>query len=200
MARTLVWRGTDGWRAEAVEVELAGEGLRARGTQIGADPLPYRLDYALDAAAGFVTRALDVTVTGDGWRRMLRLARDPSSGAWTIAARAEGDAPLPPPGGDAPALAGALDCDLGLSPLTNAMPVAREALARRAGGADLVMAWVSVPDLAVRASPQRYEHVAPAVVRYVDRGEFEGFTVELRLDADGLVIDYPGLAERVTAS
>ena len=31
------------------------------------------------------------------------------------------------------------------------------------------MAWVSVPDLGVHGSAQRYEHVRPGVVRYVDR-------------------------------
>jgi hypothetical protein len=39
--------------------------------------------------------------------------------------------------------------------------------------------------------------VRPGVVRYVDRGRFEGFTAELPFDADGLVLDYPGLARRV---
>jgi hypothetical protein len=34
-------------------------------------------------------------------------------------------------------------------------------------------------------------------VRYVDRGLFDGFTAELELDRDGLVVHYPGLAERV---
>jgi hypothetical protein len=38
--------------------------------------------------------------------------------------------------------------------------------------------------------------VAPGVVRFVDRGQFDGFTAELELDRDGLVVRYPGLAER----
>jgi hypothetical protein len=92
---------------------------------------------------------------------------------------------------------GALDCDLGLSPLTNAMPVHRTGLLHRPGAEDFLMTWVSVPDLVVHASAQRYEHVRPGVVRYVDRGQFEGFTAELAFDADGLVLDYPGLARRV---
>jgi hypothetical protein len=66
------------------------------------------------------------------------------------------------------------------------------------------MAWVSVPDLELLASPQRYEHVRTggpgAIVRFLDRGLFDGFTAELPLDRDGLVIDYPGLARRIVAS
>jgi hypothetical protein len=56
---------------------------------------------------------------------------------------------------------------------------------------------VSVPDLRLHASPQRYEHVRPGVVRYV---ALDGdFTAELELDDDGLVVRYPRLAERVSA-
>ena len=75
------------------------------------------------------------------------------------------------------------------------MPVRRSGLHERAGAEDFVMAWVSVPDLKVHASPQRYEHVRPGVVRYVSRDG--DFTSELEVDADGLVVRYPRLAERV---
>jgi hypothetical protein len=34
-------------------------------------------------------------------------------------------------------------------------------------------------------------------VRFIDRGVFEGFTADLRLDADAFVVFYPELAERV---
>jgi len=51
------------------------------------------------------------------------------------------------------------------------------------------------------SSAQRYEHVRRtahgSVVRYVDRGLFDGFEAELELDADGLVVRYPELAMRV---
>jgi uncharacterized protein len=56
---------------------------------------------------------------------------------------------------------------------------------------------VSVPDLKVHAAPQRYEHVRPGVVRFVSLDS--DFTAELELDGDGLVVRYPGLAERVEA-
>jgi hypothetical protein len=38
-----------------------------------------------------------------------------------------------------------------------------------------------------------------AVVRYTDRGVHDGFTAELLLDREGLVVEYPGLARVVTA-
>ena len=201
MRRLLLWSGTDEWRAECAAVDLGANGITAGGTQLGADPLPYRADYELDAGDGFVTRSLLVEVTGEGWARRIHLERD-DGGAWSCDADASGDVEFPPPGGDAAALDGALDCDLGLSPLTNFMPVRRHGLHDGAESRDFLMAWVSMPDLALFPSPQRYEHVRRdadgAVVRYLDLGRHEGFTAELELDRDGLVIAYPGLARRVS--
>lgn len=197
MNRLVHWEGTDEWRAEAAEIDLGTDGVAARGVQLGTDPLPYRLEYELDATEGWVTRTLAVETKGQGWERRLLLSRD-SEGAWGIDTEARGDAALTGPGGPASELDGALDCDLGFSPLTNLMPIRREGLDRAPGSSDHLMAWVSVPDLEVFASAQRYEHVSASaegsVVRFIDRGRFEGFTADLQLDEDGLARLYPGLA------
>jgi uncharacterized protein len=197
--RLVLWSGLDAWRAEAVTVDLTAAGLSAAGSQLGVDPLPYRLDYALTTYPDLATRSLEVRVTGDGWTRRLRLDHD-GDGDWRCDAGKDGEAPLPDAGGDAAAVRGALDCDLARSPLTNTMPVRRGGLAERPGAADFLMAFVSVPDLGLHPSRQRYEHVRRgphgAVVRYVDRGLFPGFTAELELDGDGLAVLYPELARR----
>ena len=203
-----IWVGEedrdDAWRAEVARVELGESGLRATGTQLGVDPVPYRLDYRLDAwGEGFVTRSLRVEAVGEGWERRLRLERD-DSGEWSAEVGGEGALDLPAPGGDASGLGEALDCDLGLSPLTNTMPVRRHSLHTGAGERerDFLMAWVSVPDLSVHASRQRYEHLRRegdgAVVRYasVEDGRVV-FMSDLELDADGLVRVYPRLGRRL---
>jgi len=190
----------DAWRSEVGAVDLTNTGIAATGTQVGVDPLPYRVDYDLDARDGFVTRRLVVSAAGAGWSRQVDLQHD-GDGSWTVAAVATGRVDLPAPGGNAATVQGALDCDLGLSPLTNLMPIRRSGLAERPGGADFLMAWVSVPDLTVLASAQRYEHVGQSqlgpVVRYVDRGLFPGFTADLQLDSSCVVLVYPNLAQRV---
>ncbi|MBA2629486.1 MAG: putative glycolipid-binding domain-containing protein [Thermoleophilaceae bacterium] len=186
--RVLLWRGTDAWRAEYADVTIAADRLLARGTQIGVEPRPYRLSYALDTGTGFVTSRLTVDTAGEGWSRRLDLTRD-AAGAWHMSADGAGAKDLGPPGGDQSALGGANDCDLAFSPLTNTMPIRRDG----GGPANYVMAWVSVPDLAVVRSEQRYEPVGDGRVRYVD-GDFRA---ELELDADGFCLRYPGLAERV---
>lgn len=195
--RFLVWMGIEEWLAEAASVDLADTGLRATGVQLGADPVPYRVAYRLDATDGFLTRELEVTAAGEEWSRRLLLRHD-GSGGWRAESDSDGDVPGGSWDGELPDLADARDIDLGSSPLTNSMPILRHRL-NRSGSHDFLMAWVSVPALRVLASPQRYEHVRNAdsggVVRFLD-GE-SGFSAELALDRDGLVRLYPQLARRV---
>ena len=182
--RALVWSGVEEWLAEHAQVDVLHDGVLATGVQLGVEPEPYRLDYLLDVPHDWITRRLEIAASGAGWRRSLVLEHD-GAGHWTANSERVTD------------VDGALDCDLAFSPLTNLMPVRRSGLHQRPGSEDLVMAWVSVPDLRVHASPQRYEHVRPEVVRYV---ALDGdFTAELELDHDGLVVRYPRLAERVGA-
>jgi hypothetical protein len=68
MNEIYLWTGLRTWRAEASEVGLVGDRLSASGTQLGADPLPYRLDYSSTTGRRFVTERLDVTTRGQGWQ------------------------------------------------------------------------------------------------------------------------------------
>ena len=159
--RAFVWRGVEEWLAEHAQVDLHDDGVLATGVQLGVEPEPYLVEYRLEAPSDWITRRLEIEASGAGWRRSLTLEHD-GAGRWTA------------DGQRLPDVDGALDCDLAYSPLTNLMPARRSALHERAGSEDFVMAWVSVPDLRVHASPQRYEHVRPGVVRYVSRdGDFK---------------------------
>jgi uncharacterized protein len=183
VTRVLTWRGVEEWLAEHANVELTADGILASGVQLGVAPEDYRVDYLLDVPSDWVTRRLEVEAAGPGWRRALVLEHD-GAGAWTC--NGERDASLD----------GAMDCDLAYSPLTNLMPIRRHDLHVGGGTRDFLMAWVSVPDLVVHASAQRYVHVRRGVVRFVSLdGDFRS---ELEVDADGLVVRYPGLAERVS--
>jgi uncharacterized protein len=203
MRRMIHWTGTDAWRAEAAHVVATPQGMRASGVQLGIDPTPYRLEYLLEADAAWNARRLKVATAGEGWTRAIELTSD-GAGHWALVGGGDGAPDLPMAGGKAAALEGALDADLGFSPMTNLIPVRRSGLHFGPGPAlDLVAAWVSVPDLAVTRSEQRYENVraslTDAVVRYVDRGVHDGFSAELLLDREGVVVEYPGLARMVTA-
>jgi uncharacterized protein len=196
--RFLVWTGVEEWLTESTAVDLGGEGLSATGTQLGAEPAPFRVDYRLEAPE-FVTRELELTATSEGWRRRLLLRHD-GSGAWAAEVDDEGEMPGGAWRGELPDLSEARDIDIENSPLTNTMPILRQGFQRQGEG-DFVMAFVRTPSLRVEASPQRYEHVrtadAGSVVRYLSRDG--DFTAELELDEDGLLSFYPRLARRVRA-
>jgi uncharacterized protein len=209
--RAIAWVKDRG--AEFAEVDLAGAGLRATGVAVGGDPVPYRLEYELDCGDDLITRRLSVRAWGAGWGRRLELARD-LAGRWSVDADADGEAerlglpgvPGPPaPGGDPGELAAALDCDLGLSPLTNTMPVLRHGLLTGGEPVELLMAWVSVPWLAVAPSPQRYAYLRRGTaeelgVTVAGDGPFSllrfqsgDFSADVTFDAQGLVVDYPDI-------
>jgi hypothetical protein len=180
--RLLVWRGLEEWLAESAEVQLGQRRLTAAGTQLGEEPRPYRLDYELTTGDEWVTERLVLEARDSAGERRLELRRE-LDGGWT----ANGEAVT--------AVNGALDCDLQFSPLTNAMPILREGLMGGGGPKEYLMAWVSVPDLTVTPSPQRYEPIDARHVRFVSLDS--DFTADLELDDDGLVVRYPYLAERV---
>ena len=199
MARqTIVWVKPDPLGAESADVTIGRGRLTANGIAIGSRPLGYRLDYKLETLAGYVTSGLFVVARGEGWQRKLDLRRTLRSGRWTVRTSARGEVDLPLPGGDMTAIDGALDCDLALSPLTNTMPVLRHGLLEGGGPFEFLMAWVSVPDLRVIPSRQRYVFVRKqgnhSIVRY--ESSSRDFVAELTFDRDGLCIDYPGIGRR----
>ncbi|MFF4587161.1 putative glycolipid-binding domain-containing protein [Streptomyces sp. NPDC001388] len=183
-SRVLTWNVTASGGYETAWTE-AGEGvLRARGRAVGTVPEPYWVSYDLDTAGGFVTRRLRVTVETAERTRSLDLRHD-GHGGWTA-----GGEPLP-------GFRDAVDCDLGLCPLTNTMPVLRHGLLRGPGERRLLTAWVSVPALTVRPSWQTYTALGPgergARVRFAS-GTFRS---DLTFDDAGFVVTYPGLATRL---
>jgi len=195
--RFLVWSGVEEWLSETVAIELTDEGLRAIGTQLGADPAPFRVDYRLEAPDRFVTRELELTATAEGWRRHLLLRHD-GSGGWSAEVEDDGEVPGGPWDGELPDLSRSRDIDIQNSPLTNTMPIRREGFLE-GGSGEFLMAFVLTPTLRVETSRQGYEHIraadGAAVVRYLS---LDGdFRADLELDADGLLVFYPRLARRV---
>ncbi|HEY8201917.1 MAG TPA: putative glycolipid-binding domain-containing protein, partial [Actinomycetota bacterium] len=90
---------------------------------------------------------------------------------------------------------------LALSPLTNTMPILRHNLHRGGGPIDFLMAWVSVPDLTVHPSAQRYTFIRALgdrrIVRY--EGRHRDYVGDIEVDDHGFVVHYPELATRVAA-
>jgi len=182
--RLYVWRGLEEWLAEAALIAMDADSLTASGTQFGEEPEPYRVDYELATGERFVTRRASLTSRTAAGERRLELVRG-GDGGWA----ANGE-PVPD-------VQGALDCDLANCPVTNTMPVLRERLREGGASRDFVMAWISVPDLTVHRSEQRYEPIDDHTVRFVSLDS--DFRAELVLDDRGLVVRYPRMAERLSS-
>lgn len=199
--RAAAWIKDDPFGVEFAEIQLAPERLRAEGVAIGSRPVAYRLDYDVETAAGFVTSRLSVTSRGEGWSRTLDLRRS-EVGIWSVVTEEDGDLDLPSSGGDPTSFADALDCDLGLSPVTNLLPILRHDLLSGAGPVELVTAWVSVPNLSVRPDGQRYSYLRGGPDHHVVRYEATdgSFAADITVDREGLVIDYPGIARRLPST
>lgn len=182
-SHVITWEVSESQGIETAWIELGDGTLRGRGRAVGTVPEPYWISYELDTADDFVTRRLQVTVESASGVRALALRHD-GAGRWT----ANGE--------PVPAVDGALDCDLGLCPLTNTMPVLRHGLHLAPGERELLMAWVSVPELAVLPSRQTYTHLGQHRIRFVS-GDFRS---DIGFDDHGFVVDYPGLARRFGGS
>jgi uncharacterized protein len=164
----LIWALPADDRREIAWIELGDDAtLRARGRQWGAGDPRYELSYDLETSQGYVTERLAVSVSGGAELTLLR--------------------------GRSPELDGVADCDLGLSPLTNAMPVLRERLHGNGQAFDIDVAWVSVPDLTVHRDHQIYEPLGGDRIRF--RSPEAGFERHIMLTPDGFVLDYPDIAQ-----
>lgn len=197
--RAVAWVKDDPFGVEFAEIEIGEDRMGARGVAIGTAPRPYRLDYELETHPGFVTARLRATSRGEGWRRELDLRRD-VDGGWSATADEDGHVDLPAAGGETARIVDALDCDLGLSPVTNMMPILRHGLLHGGGPIELTTAWVAVPALAVHPDGQRYRHLRSAADHHVVRFEAidDSFAADIIVDADAVVIDYPAIARRLS--
>ena len=96
-----------------------------------------------------------------------------------------------------PELDGCIDVDISATPFTNTLPIRRLGL-EPGESEELAVTYVRVPELLVGAERQRYSCLEAQANGELYRFEAlpSGFTAELPIDAEGLVIDYPGLFRR----
>lgn len=193
----LSWSGIDDpTRVDQASINLSELSMQAIG---GTRSRCFSSSWELDVAPGWVTRALRVTTRGFGWSRSLDLSRS-DRGVWAAETTSSGEVDLPLPGIlDPKSLVDAIDCDLGLCPVTNTMPIRRLGLLDQdVEDTMLVMAWVEMPSLRVLRSDQVYASMGPMRgrrrVRYTSFSR--DFSAHLTVDGDGFVIEYPTLAHR----
>jgi hypothetical protein len=194
MERNVMWAP---WSAPGLEhlrlVQYAG-GILADSVIVGVEEgRPFRTRYTIQCDASWRVRELRVDMLDESNRR-LDLMSD-GQGHWADGA-----------GEPLPGLVGCFDVDISATPFTNTLPICRLALPPGAA-ADITVAYILLPNPdtdtgELRATPalQRYTCLASNASsgRYRFESRSSGFTAELPVDADGLVVDYPGLFRRVT--
>ncbi|MPZ65587.1 MAG: hypothetical protein GEU83_08735 [Pseudonocardiaceae bacterium] len=186
----LTWAGVGTSRLEAVRVVAGDRGIRATGSIVAApteDAPAFSASYTLSTDEGGVIGRLTVRITTASGERHVALSRS-EEGIWLVdhgagAARTDFD--------------GAADVDLAYSPLFNALPVRRLGLHRTPAEHELPMVFVHLPSLAVELTRQTYRTVSVGAEQSVVAFESERFDAELTVDSEGLVIAYPGLAQRL---
>jgi uncharacterized protein len=102
-----------------------------------------------------------------------------------------------PDGRTVPELDGCLDVDISVTPFTNTLPIRRLGLVP-IESAEISVAYIQGTRLQAWPDPQRYTCLEKdnqsGLYSFVSLDG--GYTADLRVDADGLVLDYPGLFRR----
>jgi len=171
--KTIRWRGLDPVTLEHCHVISTARDTRIRGTIIAP---AYGLFYRIKLDDSEVVRTVKLE-RSDG--QVLELFSD-GAGNWSDD-RAE---PLS-------ALKGCVDIDIWPTPLTNSLPIWRASWIDDAPQR-FAMAWIDADEMTVRRSEQVYTRLDASHFRF-QSGDFDRV---LEIDADGLVVSYPGLFER----
>lgn len=185
--RTICWTPLWNRQKEGVGIEhlmLAPGSADSVVVAFDEEHGPFRLSYRLTWNESWQLGDAALTVAAPLFRKSLRLRTD-GHGHW----RDGGGRRLED-------LDGCVDVDIWPTPFTNSFPILREPLAvgeRR----QVRTAWIRAPDLEVQAQAQAYTRLADRLYLF-ESLDGSGFTAELPVDGDGVVVDYPRLFRRVS--
>lgn len=170
-----VERRPAGWRFSAVEVVAGPSEL-------------FGCSFAVDVDDGWLTCGAVVRVVAGGGERELSLTVDDGR-RWLV------------DGVHRPDLDGCLDVDVAATPLTNTFPIRRLAHLTVGEEATTPVAWVDVPTLTVTRVEQGYRRLpdVDGLAAWAYRDDAHG-RFELRVDEEGVVVEYEAFARRVVAT
>jgi hypothetical protein len=183
MKRSLVWSSWDGTGMQHAHVTDTTDGVLIDGIVLGiVNGEPFRADYWVLLDRTWRTRRVLV----QGADRSLDLSSD-GQGRW---GREDGT--------HVAEIAGAVDVDFSVSPMTATIPIRRLALAPGAS-AETKAVHVTVPGLHVSATKHRFHCLAQDAKggRFRHENLVTGTSAELAVDADFYVADYPEKFRRI---
>lgn len=184
----LTWSAHDVPRMESVRVQISGsKRIKAYGRVVAAATSAhpaFSASYDLVTDEHGATKRLSLTVTLAERERQLSIARDEEN-MWMVqehsgqTRRSTFD--------------GALDVDAVFSPFFNALPIRRLGVLPGSGESVTVpVVYVRVPDLAVDVATISYAATADGIKLSSPVAD-----TTITVDADGFILDYPGLAARI---
>lgn len=191
LQREVEWTPATGLGAERLRLR-ARRDIHAAGRVAGiTDGREFRLSYTISCDAFWRVRRVRARLLS-GARTELDLRSD-SHGSWS-------DGSLNP----LPQLDGCIDVDISVTPFTNTLPIRRLAL-RPGESAEVALVFIDVPAMTIQPVRQRYtcleRHATAGALYRFDSLPYDalpdGFTAILPVDADGIVLDYPGLFTRL---
>lgn len=186
MASIVRWADWEGEGLEHCACHFDDDGLTLEGVVAVAQEGLHGVHYRVRTDAAFRTREVRVHFVGGP---TLHVEAD-GEGHWLNLRD----------GAALPALDGCLDVDIRVTPATNTLPIRRLRLGH-GESCDIEVAYVPLPgqaagDFLPRRVEQRYTRLmTDGGYRYEGLGT--GFLADLTVDADGLVVDYPGVFRRV---
>jgi hypothetical protein len=186
MNRSVMWAQVSGSAMEHLHLtqqkdEIVADGMVLLKYQKDA---PVRVHYTVRCDSKWIVREVSLHVVSLAGTRQ-QLTAD-GTGHWFRR------------GKKLAALDGCLDVDINVTPFTNTLPIRNLAL-KPGESAEINVVYITLPECTFRPARQRYTclELTPESGRYKYESLTSGFTREITVDADGLVIDYPGIWQRV---
>jgi len=170
---------------ESVRVQLSGKRIKANGRIVAAetDTNPaFAAYYDLLTDETGATKRLGMTATLAERERQLVVARDDEN-VWLITDH-QGDTRA--------AYEGALDVDVVYSPFFNTLPIRRIGLHEHPDSITVPTVYVNLPEMSVSAATVSYSNIGDGMKVHSPVAN-----TTLTVDAEGFIVDYPGLAERI---
>ena len=177
------WRRLDVAGLEILSIASGADGISIRGQCIdaGDEPFCVRHEWLLDTS--WRSKAVRLTVTDEEGDRTLQIER-------------AGDVQWKVDGQNRRDFDGCDEVDLSFTPICNCIALRRVELAI-GGDFELTALHVSLPQLSIAPSRQKYVRTAESAYRYIDLGLSAGFEAALQVDAQRMIRHYEGLFEAV---
>ncbi len=167
-------------------MQLSGNRIKAYGRIVAAatpSHPAFSASYDLVTDESGATKRLSLTVTLAERERQLSIARDEEN-MWLVQQHTGETSRA--------AYEGALDVDVIFSPFFNALPIRRTGLYQRSESVTIPVVYVKLPELLVEAAAISYSSSDDGIKLHSPVAE-----TTVSVDAEGFILDYPGLAERI---